>query len=561
MQRSACWKVFMRHSTIASVRPLSWPGLFFALLGLCLSLTPSLMPRSWFVQGALSGTCAAAGYCCGAFLQWLWIYLEIPSFRLITGRLARSVAVMAGVLIAAFFVWQSSSWQNSVRALMQLAPNATIEPFLLVLTAAFVFILLVAIGRLFRRMVLASYARTSRFIPRRLAAVAGTLLSILVFWAIAEGLLFHVALRLVDSSFQEADALIDDDTPMPDDQGKTGSAASLVNWEELGRQGRHFVTSGPTRDQIGTFLQSPAKEPIRVYVGLNSADSPEARASLALAELKRQGAFERAFLIVVVPTGTGWVDPEAMDTVEYLLRGDVAEVAMQYSYLSSWLSLMVEPEYGSDAARALFNEIYAYWRTLPRDHRPKLYLHGLSLGALNSQSSVNLYDVFADPFQGALWSGPPFASSTWAHVTANRNPGSPAWLPQFRDGSMIRFANQQTTADRPDAAWGPVRIVFLQYASDPVTFFDWRALYREPDWMKGERGPDVSPYFRWFPIVTTLQLGFDAMIATTSPMGYGHVYAPQHYIDAWVAVTDPAGWSPEEIERLKAHFERVSVAK
>jgi uncharacterized membrane protein len=126
---------------------------------------------------------------------------------------------------------------------------------------------------------------------------------------------------------------------------------------------------------------------------------------------------------------------------------------------------------------------------------------------------------------------------------------------------MIRFANQQTTADRPDAAWGPVRIVFLQYASDPVTFFDWRALYREPDWMKGERGPDVSPYFRWFPIVTTLQLGFDAMIATTSPMGYGHVYAPQHYIDAWVAVTDPAGWSPEEIERLKVHFERVSVAK
>lgn len=549
------WGAMMRYRTIVSVRPLSWLGLFFALLCLCLSLTPSLMPRSWFVQGALSGISAAVGYFCGVVLQWLWIYLEIPSLRFSPGWIVRSVAVIAGLLIAAFFVWQASSLQNSVRALMQLPPNATIEPFLLILTAAVAFILLVTIGRLFKMMVLASYARASRVVPRRIAALAAILISAFAFWTVVDGVLFHVALRVVDSSFREADALIDDDTPMPDDPGKTGSAASLVNWEELGRRGRHFVTSGPTRDQIGAFLNSPAKDPIRVYVGLNSADNAEARAGLALAELKRQGAFERSSLIVVVPTGTGWVDPEALDTVEYLLRGDVASVAIQYSYLSSWLSLMVEPEYGSDTARALFREIYGYWRTLPRDHRPKLYLHGLSLGALNSQSSVNLFEVFDDPFQGALWSGPPFASATWSYLTANRNPGSPAWLPQFRDGSMIRFSNQWTSATTADAAWGPVRIVFLQYASDPVTFFDWRALYREPVWMKGQRGPDVSPHFQWFPIVTALQLGFDAMIATTSPMGFGHVYAPQHYIDAWLAVTGPPGWSAEEIERLKQHFE------
>ena len=46
------------------------------------------------------------------------------------------------------------------------------------------------------------------------------------------------------------------------------------------------------------------------------------------------------------------------------------------------------------------------------------------------------------------------------------------------------------------------------------------------------------------------------MTATTTPMGYGHVYAPQHYIDAWVQVTDVQGWTPEEIERLKRHFDR-----
>src|SRR5262249_11553884 len=101
----------------------------------------------------------------------------------------------------------------------------------------------------------------------------------------------------------------------------------------------------------------------------------------ALEELKRVGGFERSVLIVVTPTGTGWVDPAAIDSVEYLHNGAVASVALQYSYLASWLSLLVEPGYGAGAARALFNEIYGYWITLPNDSRPRLYLHGLSLGA------------------------------------------------------------------------------------------------------------------------------------------------------------------------------------
>ena len=174
---------------------------------------------------------------------------------------------------------------------------------------------------------------------------------------------------------------------------KTGSAASLLSWEDLGRQGRRFVSSGPTGAEIGAFFGQEALDPIRVYVGMNSADTADERAKLALEELKRTGAFDRSILIVVMPTGTGWVDPAALDPVEYLHRGDVASVAMQYSYLASWLSLLVEPDYGAEAGNALFREVYAYWSSLPRDGRPKLYLHGLSLGAMNSERSANLYDV------------------------------------------------------------------------------------------------------------------------------------------------------------------------
>src|SRR5262249_17384096 len=163
---------------------------------------------------------------------------------------------------------------------------------------------------------------------------------------------------------------------------------SLLAWDKLGRAGREFISSGPTREDISAFSGRGALEPIRVYVGLRSADTPELRARLALEELKRVGGVERSGLVVVAPIGTGWVDPAAMDTVEYLHDGAVASVALQYSYLASWLYLLVDPGYGADSARALFKEIYGYWIALPKDSRPRLYLHGLSLGAANSEQST-----------------------------------------------------------------------------------------------------------------------------------------------------------------------------
>jgi uncharacterized membrane protein len=82
-------------------------------------------------------------------------------------------------------------------------------------------------------------------------------------------------------------------------------------------------------------------------------------------ELKRVRAFDRAVLVIATPTGTGWVDPAGMAPLEILHRGDVASVSVQYSYLPSWLSLLVEPDYGADTARAVFRVVYDYWRSCP----------------------------------------------------------------------------------------------------------------------------------------------------------------------------------------------------
>jgi uncharacterized membrane protein len=128
------------------------------------------------------------------------------------------------------------------------------------------------------------------------------------------------------------------------------------------------------------------------------------------------------------------------------------------------------------------------------------------------------------------------------------------WLPKFRDGSMLRFTGREDSLDEAGKRWGPMRFVYIQHASDPMTFFGPDLLYRRPAWLAGKRGPDVSPYLIWLPIVTFLQTGFDLPMATSIPDGYGHNFAPSSYIDAWIEVTQPKGWSDADTKRLKQLF-------
>jgi uncharacterized membrane protein len=539
---------------------LSISGLLLGALFFAASLTPSLLPRDFLSQGVLSGLSLVAGYGIGAFGYWLWAYMELPQPTCTFLRIAKLAAAICCAGIAVSSLWRAAEWQNSIRVLMELEPVHTAHPLAVIMIALTVFAILIALARFFRLTLDFVVSKINRFLPRRMSNVIGVIAALALFWSVINGVLFRGVLRVADASFQEYDKLIEPETRPPADPLRSGSSASLLAWDELGRQGREFISSGPSRDDISAFSGRQALTPVRVYVGRRSADTVEARARLALEELKRVGGFERPVLIVITPTGTGWVDPAALDSVEYLHDGAVASVALQYSYLASWLYLIVAPGYAADSARALFKEIYGYWTTLPKESRPRLYLHGLSLGAAHSEQSTDLIEVLGDPFAGALWSGPPYSSRLWRILTDRRNPGSSAWLPRFRDGSFVRFMNQDgeaaNPASGPSAAWGPMRVIYLQYASDPVTFFDYRSLYREPDWMLPPRGPDVSPQLRWYPVVTFLQLGLDMFMATAAPVGYGHVYAPAHYVDAWIEVTDVRGRPAEEITRLKQHLSK-----
>jgi uncharacterized membrane protein len=136
-----------------------------------------------------------------------------------------------------------------------------------------------------------------------------------------------------------------------------------------------------------------------------------------------------------------------------------------------------------------------------------------------------------DPFDGALWSGPPYSSRLWRRLADHRNPGSPAWLPRFRDGSFVRFMNQHGEAAEPS---GPNAALGADAARVPPICERPRDLFRLPQPLSragldaAAAAPDVSPQLRWYPIVTLFQLMLDMFMAIEAPIGYGHVYAPAH---------------------------------
>lgn len=540
---NALWETLAHH--------LSPPGLLAGSVFFALSLTPSLLPRTETVQGVLSGCCFALGYGFGNLAHWLWGYLGL---KVPPGRVTRALGVLVAlvciglVLLALFY---SNSWQNSVRAVMGLPPVDEYQPLLIAVVSLPVATCLLVVGKLLVSLIRLVWGWLMPHMPRRAAFVVAILLVAVIASVLVNNVFLRAALRAADGFYERLDALVPTEGPPPAHWYQTGSAASLIDWTTIGRDSRIYVQSGPDAAAIAAMTGKPAMEPLRTYVGLRSAPDPQARAELALAELQRIGAFERSALVLIMPVGTGWVDRAGVDTLEYLHGGDVASVAVQYSYLTSVLSLWIEPDYGTATARALFNTVYDYWTALPHDRRPRLYLYGLSLGALASQNSTTVYDVLADPFDGALWAGPPFSSPIWSRVTESRQPGTPAWLPRFGNSSAIRFMNQSGAAGWDGLPWGPMRIVFLQYASDPIVFFSFDADWRRPAWFEPPRGPDVSPALNWYPVVTFLQLALDAALAQTPPVGYGHVYSPRDYIDAWYEVTQPPGWTRAGLEALK----------
>ena len=528
-------------------------SLLLGVLFLAASFTPSLIPRTSMMQGVLGGVVMALGYLAGRILELLWNAADMPVLHGGPRRVGFRLLWAMALALLAWSLWYGQTWQNDLRQRMGVEPvqDAHILQVLLITAVAFAVLFLVGhIVALFSSFV---RHRLYRIMPERRANVLGFLVVALVLFVVTRDGLLDNVINFLDTTFETAQDLFASAPPGPTEARFVGSPDSLVDWEAMGQPGRNFITSGPDAEAIAAFTGRPALDPIRVYVGRANADTPQERAELALDELKRLGAFDRKVLIVTSPTGTGWMDPGSHDPVEYMHDGDIATVAVQYSYMQSPFALMFETRTGLDQATATLAVIHDYWKTLPEDDRPRFYVHGLSLGAWSSMYATNLFRLVDDPIDGAFWAGPPFPSDFWNRVQNARNPGSPWIKPRIGRGSFIRYASRADDGSAGAAPWGDMRIMFLQYPSDAIVFFEPLSLFRKPVWMSEPPGDGVSPYLRFVPVVTQFQLALDMAVSTLVPPGYGHSYYSQDYIGPWVEVTAPENWTPEDTERLKKH--------
>ncbi|HEX2810537.1 MAG TPA: alpha/beta-hydrolase family protein [Kineosporiaceae bacterium] len=554
---------------------VSGPGVVIGVLFFCVSLTPSLLPRTWLAQGAISGIATSTGYGIGALLGWCWSRLLRGGLRFRRGvrdllreevrrllrrrfsesvhrtvaRVAQRLLIGATLVLVTASVVQGSLWQRDLYLRMGQQPPGRLGYLRVPIVAVLLLAISIGVVRALRGAVRRLIERLRSVIPAGPLQALGVSAGVVIVVGVIEGITlggFLSAASRISAVVNEAQGTA---APPPRSVERSGGPQSLVTWASLGREGRLFIGGGPTLDQLRAFDGPKAREPIRVYVGLQSPPTAAATAALAVRELERTGAFSRSVLCVVTTTGTGWVDPYLAAALEYVHSGDTAIVGVQYSSLPSWISFLTERERVQQAGRELFDQVYARWSQLPAGHRPQLLVFGESLGALGSEAAFADLDDLRARAGGVLWAGPTNANRLWSGWTAHRDPGSPEVLPIYQNGRTVRFVSQPDDLARPATAWPTPRVVYLQNPSDPVTWWSPSLWWKRPDWLEERRGRDVLPVMRWFPVVTFLQVSADLGLAYGAPPGHGHrFHGPA--VSAWAAISSPAGWTPERSAAL-----------
>ncbi|MDN5893835.1 MAG: alpha/beta-hydrolase family protein [Nocardioides sp.] len=535
------------------LRPL-WtytvPGLATGLVFACLSFTPSLLPRPPLFQALVAGVDLALGYGIGVIGAWVWRAFADRTPRTPRPRAWWLLSVAALVLIPVSVVL-GVRWQTEAHKLAATDPDNPTWMVLVLPVAVLLAIVLVALGRGIRWV----YRTFTGFLARMMGARAAKALGVVVLAGgsvlLVSGVLWDAALASFDGAFSVSNQQTPGRIDQPTGPLRSGSEESLGDWDTRGREGRVFVGSGPTADEIADLTGEPALEPIRAYSGLESAEDAEERADLAVDDLERAGGFDRESLLVVTTTGTGWVEPSAAMSFEYLTGGDSAMVSMQYSYLPSWLSFMVDSERAREAGRQLFDTVYERWLGMPVGERPKLYVFGESLGSFGAETAFSGEHDMATRTSGALFVGPPNFNPLYRSFIDERDSASPEIRPVYREGRVVRFSNHGETEVAPlGAEWREHRVVYLQHASDPVVWWSPDLILRRPDWLAEPRGDDVPDSMRWMPLVTFWQMSADLALSFSTAPGHGHNYTGEHAA-AWAAILQPEGWSKERVEELR----------
>ncbi|GAA2067416.1 alpha/beta-hydrolase family protein [Williamsia deligens] len=202
-----------------------------------------------------------------------------------------------------------------------------------------------------------------------------------------------------------------------------------------------------------------------------------------VARWRSAGGGSRRAVVVAVPTGSGWVDPDAVAGFRERLGGDVSVVSLAYDHQPSWRAFVTGTGSATAGAIALTAAIGEALDALDTDRRPSLYLYGQSLGAVGAD-----------------------AARRWA-----RDHHVPVCA------SVVVGAPAGTVARRGD------RRVVVVNSSDPVARWSPSLLWTPP--ARAEHADLPRP--PWFPVASFVQTSVDLLGALSFPAGHGHQYGSE----------------------------------
>ena len=310
---------------------------------------------------------------------------------------------------------------------------------------------------------------------------------------------------------------------LPTVSGQDGSLAPLAT---LDREGRKVLGLASPATRIREVTGEEARDPVRVYVGLATADTPEERARIAVAELERLGGFERSRILAICPAGPGFVNPVPIEAEEYLSRGDVASVAVQYSTKRAHRAMKQRP-YARRTFRALLAALYDRLARIEAARRPELMVYGESLGAWIGAELVaeggfaTIRELGVDR---AALVGVPY----WGVRKLERVQRQVGELPE----TVAIFRTAEDIGGLSDERLRALRYVVVIHPEDPVVYFSGRRLlWERPSWLPigGPRHPRIPKQMWWMPGITWLQVLFDVKNASGSGpefAAYAHDYRP-----------------------------------
>jgi len=525
---------------------ISLIGVVGALVMYGVSVSPSLLARSWQWHAVASGVLSAVGYIVGLTIQRFYA-LVVPRLGVeITAPQSVSIAFRV-VLLLGFFLWflrwllQSYRERKRANHLVGMR-GETLGEYLLGTFCAFLLMLaLLGVAWGLQWIGRAIVIVLNQWMHMVFALALSLLILVVIVYALTSQVLLKLGINFFTRHAQKMNNRTAKGIVQPQVPERSGSPQSRSSWRAVGGQGRVFLGRGPSCADIEAVTGCSAMEPIRVYAGMpEEGQSLQNAADLVVEELHRTGAFDRAVILIATSTGSGWVDEWQVQPLEYLTRGNCATASMQYSFVPSSINFLTDLDVSEEAAVILFETIRRAVDEIPEDRRPALFVCGESLGAYASQHVFSgIVDVLSRT-DGALWVGTPAFTPMHAELTAIRHRGSPEVAPVVANGRHVRFVNvpENLWADvygRELGDWNYPRVVYAQHPSDPVVWWNSELVWHKPDWISEKVDGDVSPHMQYTRGATYIQVLVDMPVAGTAPGGHGHTYH-EELIPLWEAI-------------------------